>query len=45
MDGRHWRFLAALALFAVWVTFLGALAIFSGREPPARPAPAQVAQP
>jgi len=38
MDGRRWRFLAAVAVFALWLTFLGVLAVVSGRKPPERPA-------
>jgi uncharacterized membrane protein len=36
MDVRR-RFVAALAVFALWVAALGALAVVSGREPPHQP--------
>ena len=42
MDVRR-RFLAALAVFALWVAALGVLAVLSGREPPRRPAAAEKA--
>jgi hypothetical protein len=35
MDGRLWRFRAALVVFTLWVTFLGLLAVVSSRTPPA----------
>ncbi|MDR3633094.1 MAG: hypothetical protein P4L84_04605 [Isosphaeraceae bacterium] len=40
MDGRRKRFVAALALFFVWVATLAIVAVRSARAPVSRPAAA-----
>jgi hypothetical protein len=37
MDARRRRWIAAVLLFLVWVTALGAMALVSGRSPAPRP--------
>lgn len=40
MSKARWRFVAALALFVVWIAVLAGMIALEGRRPPDLPAPA-----